>query len=34
MFMNTEMDILVIGNYIYKKTDQKIKISKDEFKKD
>ena len=33
-FMNTEMDILVIGNYIYKKTDQKIKISKDEFKKD
>ena len=33
-FMNTEMDILVIGNYIYKKTDQKIKISKDEFKMD
>jgi len=33
-FMNTEMDILVIGNFIYKKTDQKIKISKDKFRKD
>lgn len=33
-FMNTEMDILVIDNFIYKKTDQKIKISKDVFRKD
>ena len=33
-FMNTEMDILVIGNYIYYKTDQKTKLFKYKFKKD
>lgn len=33
-FMNTEMDVLVIENFIYLKKEQKIKIIKDEFKKD
>ena len=32
-FMNTEMDVLVIENFIYLKKEQKIKIIKDEFKK-
>ena len=33
-FMNTEMDYLVIENYLYKKKDQITTIVKDEFKKD
>ena len=33
-FMNTEMDYLVIENYLYKKKDQKIKFKKIEFEKD
>ena len=33
-FMNTEMDYLVIENYLYKKKDQITRIVKDEFKKD
>ena len=33
-FMNTEMDVLVIGNFIYFKSDQKIKVDKYEFEKD
>lgn len=33
-FMNTEMDYLVIENYLYSKKDQKIKFKKIEFEKD
>ena len=33
-FMNTEMDVLVIENFIYLKKEQKIKIIKDDFEKD
>ena len=33
-FMNTEMDYLVINNFIYEKKNQTIKIKKNEFKKD
>ncbi len=33
-FMNTEMDYLVIENYLYSKKDQKIKFEKSEFEKD
>ena len=33
-FMNTEMDVLVIENFIYFKKEQKIKIIKEEFEKD
>ena len=33
-FMNTEMDYLVIENFIYKKELQKVEIKKDKFKKD
>ena len=33
-FMNTEMDYLVIENFLYSKGEQKIKIKRDEFKKD
>ncbi len=33
-FMNTEMDYLVIENYLYVKKDQTAKIVKDEFEKD
>ena len=32
--MNTEMDYLVIENYLYVKKDQTAKIVKDEFEKD
>ena len=33
-FMNTEMDYLVIENYLYSKKNQKIKLKKIEFEKD
>lgn len=33
-FMNTEMDYLVVENFLYEKVKQKIKLEKMEFKKD
>lgn len=33
-FMNTEMDVLVIENYLFEKKDQTTKIIKHEFEKD
>ena len=33
-FMNTEMDFLVMGNFVYEKSKQNLNFSKIKFKKD